>query len=171
MSHIDLIVKTAQKYIGQEEIQPNLGFKDPLFQQKMNAVGFYRSASWCGFFVILVLKEVYSDAPEIWKYLKKYLSPSTHETWVKCKASKEIATGQTPKIGAIAIWQEGDTGNGHMELVISVASDSKHFSSDGGNTAKNGSRNGYIVGENSHVIGLPHSEKGLNLSGFCYMPA
>lgn len=171
MSHIDLIVKTARKYIGQEEIQPNLGFKDALFQQKMVGVGFYPGANWCGFLIKLVMKEVYSDTVIIQNYLKRYLSASIYETWVNCRSSKEVVTGQIPKIGAIVIWQEGEGRNSHGGVVVSVDADNKHFTSVEGNTNGEGGRNGYRVWENPHVTGLPHKEKGLNILGFAYLPA
>ena len=170
MDHIDKIVLAAKSYLGQEEITPNLGFKDYSFNAKMNAVGFYKGASWCGFFVMLVMHEVYSDDPEAWAYLHKYLSASTHTMWLNFKASKEIVTGQVPKIGAVVIWQEGNGTSGHTGIVTAVDADGKHFVSVEGNTDGNGGRNGYRVWNNLHLIGQPHSEKGLNLLGFGYMP-
>ena len=171
MGHIDLIISTARGYKGQEEIQPNLGFKDTTFNAKMNAIGFYRGASWCGFFVMLVLFGVYADAPLILAYLKKYCSPSTHTMWANFKASKEIITGQIPQLGAVAIWAEGDGTNGHTGIVVAIDLDGKHFTCVEGNTNGAGGREGYRVWENVHTLGLPHSEKALNLLGFGYMPA
>lgn len=168
MGHIDEILQEARSYIGQEEIPPNLGFKNADFDKKMKGVGFYRSASWCGFFVMLVLSEVYSDNT-IWGYLHKYLSASTHQMWLNFKASKEIITGQIPKIGAVVIWHEGDGTNGHTGLVSWVSADGKQFKSIEGNTNGAGGREGYRVWENLHTIGQPHNLHGLNLNGFGYM--
>jgi len=170
MSYIDKIVQIAQSYKGQEEIQPNLGFKDPIFWNKMKEVGFYRGASWCGFFVMLVLFEAYADEPNVLKYLKKYCSASTHEMWANFRASKEVITGQIPKLGAVAVWEEGSGTNGHTGIVISVNPDGKHFTSMEGNTNGAGGREGFRVWENTHTLGLPHSENGLNLLGFAYLP-
>jgi len=170
MSHIDEIIKQAKSYIGQEEIPPNLGFKDAAFQKKMLAVGFYRSASWCAFFVMVVLFGAYADAPIILAYLKKYCSPSTHTMWLNFKASKEVITGTLPRLGAVAIWQEGDGTNGHTGIVIDVDADGKHFTSIEGNTNGAGGREGYRVWANVHTLGLPHSLHNLNLLGFAYMP-
>lgn len=169
MGHIDEIIQEAKSYVGQEEIQPNLGFKNPVFNKKMFDVGFYKGGSWCGFFVMLVMKEVYLDSPAIYSYLKKYLSASTHQMWLNFRASKEIITGQVPKLGAVAIWQDGDTTIGHTGIVVSIDQDGKNFSTIEGNSNSNGSRNGYEVAMNTHTLGLPHSS-GLNLLGFGYMP-
>lgn len=168
MGHIDEIVQEALSYIGQQEIQPNLGFKDPAFNKKMNDAGFYKGASWCGFFVMVVMKEVYQDSPVIYSYLKKYLSASTHTMWLNFKASKEIITGMIPKLGAVVIWQDGDSTSGHTGIVVKINDDGKHFTSVEGNSNSDGSRNGYEVSMNTHTLGLPHS-KGLNLLGFGYM--
>jgi hypothetical protein len=169
MGHIQEIIQDAKQWIGTEEIQPNLGFKNAAFQAKMNKVGFYRSASWCGFFVMLVLFDTYADAINILTYLKKYCSPSTHQMWLNFKASKEVITGQIPKLGAVIIWHEGDGTNGHTGIVSWVAEDGKTFKSIEGNTNGAGGREGYRVWENTHTVGLLHSEKGLNISGFAYM--
>lgn len=169
MGHIDKILAIAKGYIGQEEIQPNLGFKDPVFNAKMIAVGFYRSASWCGFFVMLVLFEAYADALDILKYLKRYCSPSTHQMWLNFKASKEVITGHIPKPGAVCFWAEGDGTNGHVGI-CNWSDGVKYFTCDEGNTNGAGGREGYRVWENKHQVDLPHSEKGLNYLGCAYMP-
>lgn len=172
MGNIEKIINTAKLYIGQEEIQPNLGFKDPVFNSKMNSVGFYRSASWCAFFVMLVMKEIYQYT-DIWKYLKSMLSPSTHTMWVNFYNNKnEIAkftTSQVPKPGSIVIWQEGNGTNGHTGIVVSVDPGGNNFTSIEGNSNHDGSRNGYMVAQNTHILGLPHNIHGLNILGFVYM--
>lgn len=170
MTHIDKIMQQAKVYKGQQEVQPNLSFKDPLFLKKMLAVGFYRTASWCGFYVMLVLFDVYKDAPSLLSALKNACSASTQTMWENFKASKSIITGQIPKLGAVAVWEEGNGTNGHTGVVIELNADGKHFTCSEGNSNSDGSRNGYEVAENTHVIGLPHSIKGLNLLGFAYMP-
>lgn len=170
MGHIDKILTIAKGWIGSEEIQPNLGFKDATLQAKMNKVGFFKGASWCGFFVEVVLFDAYADAPLILAYLHKYLSPGTQTMWHNFKASKEIITGQLPKVGAVVIWEEGDTTNGHTGIVSWVSEDGKHFKSIEGNTNGAGGREGYRVWENTHVTGLPHSLSGLNYLGCGYMP-
>jgi hypothetical protein len=171
MSHIDEIVKSAKTYIGQEEIPPNAGFKDPLFAKKMNDVGFYKGASWCGFFVMMVLFDVYKDSPEVLKYLKKYCSASTHQMWLNFKASKEVKTSMIPKLGSVVIWQQGDGTEGHTGLVSWVSADGSSFKSVEGNTSDANERDGGMVKENTHLTNKPHSTNKLNILGFCYMPS
>lgn len=170
MSHIDKIVQEAKSYIGQEEIQPNKGFKDASFADKMKAVGFYSGASWCGFFVMLVLFDVYKDSPIILNYIKKYASASTQTMWLNFRASKEVITGQIPKLGAVVIWEDGSSSNGHTGIVTWVSPDSKSFKSVEGNTNSNHSSNGFEVYENTHIVGVPNLA-GFHIRGFAYMPA
>lgn len=169
MSYIDKIVSITKSYKGEEEKQPNLGFKSPIIDKDMRAIGFYNGASWCGFAVMLTLFKAYADNPKWLRLLKRYCSASTHLMWINFKASPEFITGQIPKVGAIAIWQDGNGTNGHTGIVISTT-DSKHFVSSEGNSNSDGSRNGYEWSENAHIAGLPHKDNGLNLLGFVYLP-
>lgn len=170
MGHIDKIVALAQSYLGQQEIQPNLGFKDSSFNTKMDNVGFYKGASWCGFFVMLVLFEAYADDPTVLEYLKKYCSASTLTMWQNFRASREVITGQVPKLGSVCIWAEGSGHGGHTGLVVWVSEDGKQFKTAEGNSNSSGSANGFEVAENLHNVGLPHRAFGLNVLGFSYMP-
>lgn len=178
MSHIDKIITACAVYKGEEEISPNLGFKNNLkdvignvidFAAKMKAIGFYRTASWCGFYVMLVLFEVYADSPVILKYLKKYCSASTHEMWLNFKASHEVITGHIPKPGAVCFWCEGDGTNGHVGLCI-TSDGVRRFTCSEGNSNTDGSRNGDEVAVNAHDTEKPHSINGLNYLGCAYMP-
>ena len=170
MSYTDSVVHDAQLYVGQLEKQPNLGFQDPDFAKKMDAVGFYSGASWCGFFVMMVLFETYADNPAVLAYLKQYCSPSTLTMWRNFRASPQVITGQIPKLGAVAIWQEGDGTSGHTGIVVDISADGTQYTTVEGNSNSNGSRNGFEVAQNKHTLGQPHSQFGLNLLGFGYMP-
>lgn len=169
MSHIDQIIADAHSYKGQEEIQPNVSFKDPGFLKKMLAVGFYKGASWCAFFVMLVLFQVYADVPLTLALLKKYCSASTQTMWANFKASKEFVTGMIPKVGAIAIYKDRKGKGGHTGLVIAVNPDLIHYELSEGNSNTGGSANGFEVAENLHSTETPLNSE-LELLGFVYMP-
>lgn len=168
MGYQTKIVTIAKSYLGEEEVQPNNGFKNPVIDKAMRAIGFYNGASWCGFAVMLTLFQAYSDAPNWLSLLKKYCSASTHTMWANFKASKEFKTSQVPLLGSIVIWQDGNGTNGHTGLVTSITGNK--FTSIEGNSNNDGSRNGYEWSENMHTLGLPHKDIGLNLLGFIYMP-
>lgn len=166
---ISNLIAQARKWVGQQEIQPNAGFKDHIFEAKMIAVGFYTGASWCAFFVMVVLFDSYAGTK--WApLLKKYCSGSTHQMWVNFKASKEFITGQIPRPGCLVFWVEySNPLVGHVGL-CTVAEDATTFDSVEGNTNSNGSRNGFEVFEHiSHKTNItPHRD--LVFLGCVYMP-
>lgn len=167
MSYIDKIVSTARSFIGQEEIPQNQGFKDASFNAFMNDAGFYKGASWCGFFDIVVLTIVYSGSHWL-PILKKHLSPGTILMWENFVGSKEFKTGQVPKVGAIVIWSEPNGRSGHTGLVMTV--NDMNFTSVEGNTNSNGSSNGNAVCEHSHLATLTKDKTKRYILGFVYMP-
>lgn len=170
MTLIDNITGNARRWVGEQEIQPNLGFKDPVFSAKMFAAGFYKGASWCAFFCIVVLFDAYAGTKWL-PLLKKYCSGSTHQMWVNFKNSKEFITGQIPKPGCLVFWVEyGDPAQGHVGVCTNVE-DNVTFDSVEGNTNSDGSRNGFEVFEHvrhkTNVV--PH--RSLVFLGCVYMPA
>jgi hypothetical protein len=176
--YVSKILALCSVYKGEKEISPNLGFQNNLkdslgrvidFAKKMVAVGFYRTASWCGFYVMCVLFDAYADNPTVLALLKKYCSASTHEMWTNFKASKEFKTGLIPRPGALVFWVEGNGTNGHVGICLTCDGTSS-FTSSEGNSNTDGSRNGDEVAENHHTTNKPHSVNGLNYLGCVYMP-
>ena len=167
MSLIQTIVSTAKGYIGQEEIQPNLGFKDKTFEQKMKIVGWYKGAPWCAFLAKLIWQESFalSDSAAV-QLIKRYSTGSALDTYHNYAKSKEFHVAHIPVVGAVVIWQEGDGTSGHAGIVIEVV-DSNTIKTIEGNTNTDGSREGYIVASKTRKINVPRS-KGLNLVGFIY---
>jgi hypothetical protein len=169
MTFIDKILQIVKSYLGEQEIQPNSGFKNPGIDKAMRSIGFLNGQSWCAYAVMLVLFQVYAGTTWL-PLIKKYCSAATQEMWANFKRSKEFVTGLVPKLGAIVVWEEGNGAQGHTGLVTCISEDGKTFKSIEGNSNSDGSRNGYEWAENTHTVGLPHKDKGLNLLGFIYMP-
>ncbi len=48
---------TGMKYVGQEEIRGNLGFKDKMFLSLMQSVDWRKTEAWCMYFVKIVVME------------------------------------------------------------------------------------------------------------------
>lgn len=165
MGYRDQLITTAKQYIGQEEIQPNLGFKDPTFAAKMNKVGFYKGASWCGFFDMVVVLDVYKDSKWL-PLLKKHMSASTQTMYANFLKSPEFHVSKEFKSGCIVIWQHGDTDNGHTG--IGDTDTDANFTSIEGNTNNNGSSNGFEVCENRHTYNF--GPAGFHLKGFIWLP-
>jgi hypothetical protein len=100
----------------------------------------------------------------------KYLSPTNAENFIQYKGN--LATGQTPKLGACMVWQKGSTlsgsdGAGHVAIVEKVISSTEVMTSESGwgcstpfwtQTRKKGSGN---WGQGS----------GYKFLGFIYNPA
>lgn len=162
------IVSVAKGYVGQEEIQPNLGWKDKVFEQKMKNIGWYLKAPWCAFLAKLIWLDAFSkDDSVAVQLINRYSDGSALSTYHNYAKSKEFHVSQTPVVGAIVIWQEGDGTSGHAGVVIEVVS-TNSIKTVEGNTNTDGSREGYIAAIKTRSINVPHSAKGLNLVGFVY---
>ena len=57
----DTIARIAQSYNGQEEIQPNQGFKDPAYAAKIAATGWVKPDPWCAAAAIVVWTQAYAE--------------------------------------------------------------------------------------------------------------
>lgn len=159
------IAKTAVGYLGQTEKAGNSGFTAPAFEKKMQGVGFQPGHAWCAYFVELCLKEgVPAKAAE----LDKLCSASAVKTYDNFKAAGKLV-GMIPKPGAVAVWRHGSGWQGHTGIVETVTPDGKGFTCIEGNTNDAGGREGYIVARKNRKLGLPYTDKGLNLIGFIYV--
>lgn len=169
MNLSDKVIKAAQAYLGKQEKTGNAGFKDPVFEQKMRAVGFQTGHSWCAYFTELVWMEALAGIDHVkYRSLSKLFSPSAVATFANFKASGLFLTGTTPKPGAVAIWRYGTGWSGHAGIVETVAPGS--FTSIEGNTNDEGSREGYEVARRKRSSVISKKPAGLNLVGFIYLP-
>lgn len=159
------IISTAQKYLGQKEINGNIGFEDPDFQRKMKNIGWYSGAEWCAYFIRLVVLEAFAGNPYKYEVLKRELSKygSALGTWHNFKNHSGFwETSSIPSVGAIAVWKKPNSenslypyGKGHLEIVVNVFANG--FYAIGGNTANK-------VQTVKHFIGDIYN--GMNLIGF-----
>lgn len=171
----DKIVSIARSYVGQDEIPPNMGFKDPKFDAKMRAVGFINTYAWCSLFAKLVWLESISDQLVLEAKIRRLLGPSALGTLHNVVQAGGFTISQVPTEGAIVIWKHGTDPNGyegHAGIVVSVDADCVHFKSVEGNTSPTdpNERNGGTCAEKTHALHLPPNPHGLNLKGFIYPP-
>lgn len=156
------IADIAKSYIGQDEISGNKGFQDPIFEQKMKAVGFYSGAPWCGFFARLVWKEA--------GQLLTLISASSR----KCieLATKAGNWHNVPVPGAVVVWASFKNGKrqstGHIGVVVAVNGDK--YDTVEGNTTDKGGREGITVAVRNRIITADKwtTTNGLRLMGFIY---
>ncbi len=164
----DRIVRIAKSYEGQEEIRENQGFKDPVFDAKMRKIGFQNGWAWCALFAKLIWMEAYAPYPELLSQIIHNCSPSalgTLHNWLQ--NSGDFVFSKEPAIGAICIWQEGNTGfSGHAAICIGLMTEVNYFSTMEGNTNTDGSREGYESAEKKRLLSFTNDPNKLNLKGF-----
>lgn len=149
-------IEIAKKYIGQKEKPGNDFDTDTPLGKILKDAGHKDGEAWCAYFAEAVFVET----------LRHLFSASTVTTFHNFKnAGYEIS--ETPKIGALVIWQRYTGGKptwqGHCGIVTCVNEDNSFFSIEG-NTDKAGSRTGGSVQENPHT--LARVRDGLNVLGF-----
>lgn len=161
------IAKLALAYVGKTEKSNNSGFNDPLFEKRMQAVGWSKGQAWCSYFSELVWKEAYAADKSTVDQLDKLFSGSATETFRKFDVSKKFSVGKEPKVGAVVIWRHGTGWQGHAGIVVDLIDENSFFSVEG-NTNDKGGREGYIVSKKRRLISQPIKADGLNLVGFIY---
>lgn len=162
------VIRIANSYIGKTETPNNSGFKDAVFQKKMEQVGWIKSAAWCSYLAELIFKEAAGDDKVMFDMLGRLFSGSATATFKNFDLDKTFATGKIPKLGALVIWRHGVGWQGHTGTVVEVI-DKDTFRSVEGNTNDVGGREGYIVAKKTRLANKPFSAKGLNLVGFVYL--
>lgn len=119
------IVKTAKKYIGEKEIEPNMGFINPVFQKVMYDLGNWRPGfEWCASFARMIWLSALDSKKS--KVAEKLLSPSSQMTYDAFSKDNSgfFEISSVPKPGAIAIWRSvKEPGKGHAGIFIGKASD------------------------------------------------
>lgn len=175
----ELIVYTARKYIGLQEIKGNLGFKDERFEQLMKEVGWQKGQAWCAYFTELVWKSAYSNYTNKQfvinynKLLDKLFSAGAVKTYNNFKNSDMFEVNKTPEPGCVVIWQYYKDSkphwSGHAGIVIKVYSDdSDKFETIEGNTNSQGGREGIEVAKKIRTLDFEPKQRGLVLKGFIH---
>lgn len=158
------IVEVAQKYIGLHEKPSNSGFEDPLFQKRIEEVGWEKGDAWCAFFAELVWKEAYDNLP-MKKQLDKLFSGSAVQTYKNFMLDGKWSMEIKPSAGSLAVWRVGLTDAGHIGIVIKIVDDNT-FQTIEGNSNDDGSREGVKVVLKNRRLRAEFKKRGLNLVGF-----
>lgn len=164
----ETVIALAKSYVGKTETPNNSGFKDTVFQKKMEEVGWLKGAAWCSYFAELVYREA-SCEKTVTALLIKLFSGSATATFKNFDLDKTFKTGKEPALGALAIWRHGSGWQGHAGIVVSIDKPNNVFGSIEGNTNDKGGREGYIVSKKYRYIKKPYTATGLNLVGFVYL--
>lgn len=164
----EFIVSAAAYYDGQTEIPNNAGFKDPNFQKELTSVGWVKSYAWCAFFTKLIYTKAYKNDVKLLEVVKKRFNGGALSTYNNAKSDGIFKVSDLPVVGAIAVWQHGNSGNGHVGIVKSFDLTTNTMYCIEGNTNASGSREGDRVAIKARTIKRDRTASGLNLKGFIY---
>lgn len=168
------IATIIQAYDGEQEIPSNQGFRNPQLEADLKSVGWAVNEPWCAFLGILGWTKAYTPFPDTLHWANRLFSGNSQQMARNFHADPTWPTStHTPKIGALCIWGDGDsTVTGHTGTVVAVDDDGIHFTTEEGNTIPDGNpgnvREGYVVARHKHVVGAPHTLKGLNFIRFIW---
>lgn len=154
------IIEVAKSYLGQKEIPGNMGFINPEFEKKMDAVGFQKTYAWCSLFMELVVKEA---LPDFYAAHEKLFSASATTTYKNFDIAGK--TTQVPMPGMGVIWRHGNGWQGHAGIVVQLNADGTFIAIEGNGNAAGG-REGIEVVQKIRHLHAPFSASGLNLVGF-----
>jgi len=167
------IVLRAITEIGQEEIKGNQGFKDPLFQQRMEAVGFQLGNAWCALFCELIWEESYQNwDATMFGRLKKLFSASAVTTFRNFQKAKDFIVNRKFEPGCLCVWQVWKDGKAHWtgHIAIGIKENKKlnQITTIDGNTNDAGGREGYVVAEKTRIVNFNPIQNGKVLLGFIH---
>lgn len=166
----EFILAAAKYYVGQKEKTGNSGFQDPNFEKELASVGWQKSYAWCAYFTKLIYTKAYRNDAKLSKVVRERFNGGALATYNNAKADGifKVSDIGLPIVGAIAVWQHGKSGNGHVGIVVSFELKTNTMYCIEGNTNANGSREGDQVAIKVRPIGAPKTATGLNLKGFIY---
>lgn len=164
----EFIVAAAKWYDGRTEKPSNAGFTDPNFEKELKSVGWEKSYAWCAFFTKLIYTKAYKNDAKLSAVVRDRFNGGALATYNNAKADGIFKVSDMPVIGAIAVWQHGNSGNGHVGIVISFDLETNTMYCIEGNTNASGSREGDRVAIKARTIKRDRTASGLNLKGFIY---
>ncbi|WP_336834078.1 CHAP domain-containing protein [Sphingobacterium siyangense] len=166
MKTSQFIIQAAEWYEGKTEKPNNSGFTDPAFQQELASVGWLKGYAWCAYFTKLIYTKAYKNSPAQAEFIRLKFNGGALSTFNNVKDGNTFKTSDKPTIGAIAVWQHGNSSSGHVGIVMSFDLKSNTMVCIEGNTNANGSREGDRVAVKLRTIVRERSLNGLNLKGF-----
>ena len=114
------ILTEAQKYVGQKEIKPNMGWANKHFENLMKSVGWKQKDDYCVTFTKLILLKSLSGKQR--DFVKTYFSASSQTTWqqlLKHRNNAWYKLSKKAKPGSIAFYKHMQKNwRGHADIVI-----------------------------------------------------
>lgn len=172
------IINAAKKYLGLTEVVPNAKWdnlktrgEDPAAKElvaAMRATGWQTGWPYCAAFAETCWRVGYAARSEL-ALISKNITPSAMGTWENFTKLNKTATRPIP--GALMIWQNGNTWQGHVAIVVEAVPNENRVVTIEGNTGPNpgtvqGDREGDGIYRKTRLIDYTKKSKGLNLKGF-----
>jgi len=168
----ETIVYTARKYLGQQEIRGNLGFKDTVFEELMEQVGWQTGQAWCAYFAELVWKQAYSNYNKTMvKTLDRLFSAGAVKTYNNFFNSDEFEVDRVSTPGCVVIWQYYKDNKPHWSGhagIVTRGYENNFFETIEGNTNSKGGREGIEVSKKLRPLDFEPKYRGLVLKGFIH---
>lgn len=164
------VVVTAKIFLNTTNLNDNREYNEPIYQAKLRHYNSELSFSASSIFCEIVWKiSVGKDSLSEWQELDRLFTPSPIATHANFRMNKSYKTGNTPEVGALVFWKRGNSWQGHMAIVSSVADDKKSFDIIEARTVV-GSEDKFLNIEErkGKKVGLPFANDKLNILGFVY---
>jgi hypothetical protein len=120
------ILTEAQKYVGQREIKPNMGWANKHFENLMKSVGWKQKDDYCVTFTKLILLKTLNGKQR--DFVKSYFSASSQTTWqnlLKHRNKGLYKLSKEAKPGSIAFYKHMQKNwRGHADIVIDADKES-----------------------------------------------
>ena len=169
----------ARRFLGYEEIRGNVGFQDPVFQHKMENVGWKKGDAWCVYFCKVIWVDKFKKVSDL---LKNLISGNSQDTFYRFSHDKSglFKINDKPKVSDIVIWRKHDSnGNalnhGHAGIVVRVLG-STFWTIEGNVPAGKNSdstspaniSDGYTIEQKKHSLSEANRRSGNRLRGFIH---
>lgn len=164
------VVVTAKEFITTKNINDCKELNEPMYQAKLRYFNWGLQFSASSVFAEVVWKlAIGKDSLSEWNELDRMFSPSPVATHANFRGNATYKTGNSPELGALAIYKRGNSWQGHMAIVVWVSDDKKTFDTAEGR-ALEGSEDKFInvIESKGKKTGLPFANDKLNLLGFVY---
>jgi hypothetical protein len=147
----------------------NVGFVNPSFELMMKSVGWTTSQAWCGYYVKLVLMELFSFDKE---WLSKNLGGGAVQNFeniknLNKKGDKRYIAFTSGKLQVGDVFCQGIVGNGHTGIIVQILDEKTNFCETiEGNTNSSKSREGDKVKKLQRYLTVGKPSGGKIVKGF-----
>jgi len=147
----------------------NVGFVDESFELMMRSVGWQSSQAWCGYYVKLILMELFSFDKE---WLSKNLGGGAVQNFLNIqnlnkRGDKTYIAFTSGKLQVGDVFCQGIVGNGHTGIIVEILDEETNYCETiEGNTNSSKSREGDKVKKLKRYLKVGKPSGGKIVKGF-----